>query len=253
MTPSAPSGPPSTSPGPDRRHQFTFMEQVRLLRPILGFWTVGCALLVALTLHDASGEYLLDPTDIGGQAWYTGLVLKLTIVGWALGCGIAGAASWFARIGRRARAARFLASAAIVGGVTLIDSVFGVRQRALPVLGVPRFLGVVLFALPFIALVAANLPEVRRTRTHLLQAALIAVGVGFMVNALVGDVDFGPAKMYEAGSRFLGVIAWLVYLTATARDIARSILGSATSKSDAAHQHAASVPESTSANVPVHA
>ncbi len=213
-------------PVEDRRRPFTFLDQLRLLRPILLCWTVGCIVLVSLTLQDSSGDFLLDPSQIADQPWYTGIVLKLTMTGWALGAGIALGAAWFARVGRRPGAARFLAGAAAISVIMLADEALFLRSKVLPALGAPPMTALVVFMLPVVAFIAMNIKEINRTRTHLLQACVIALGVSLLVNALVVDRGFEPARMYEAGSRFLAVIAWIVYLVATGRDIATSILGS---------------------------
>ena len=210
----------------DRRRGFSFREQLRLLVPLFVVWAVGFAVLSAVALHGDVGELLLDPSWIGGAAWYAGFVSQFGAVAWCVAATSAAWSSWIARTGGRIDAARFLRRGSIVTAVLLADDLFGFHSGVLEQIGLPKVVGELLVLSPLGLWLLVHAADIVRTRWQLLAASLGAQAASFVVDAFVNPGRFDFAVLFEDGPKFLGILAWATYFVVTARDISRSVLRS---------------------------
>jgi hypothetical protein len=210
----------------DRRRRIPVRRQLRLLAPLLVVW-LPCVVILALVVTDrgvAHEEFFLDPVYSLGGHWYTGLVSQLGIVAWAAGATLAAGGAWLARVGGRRGAAWFLAGGAVVTTVLLFDDLFLLHADLLPRLGIPK----PAVELTYLAVTAAwllgSIREVARTRVLVLAAAIAALGTSLFVDLRVPGADAGRRVVLEDGTKFLGILAWSLWLGLTAHDVGTSVI-----------------------------
>ena len=186
LPPSA-SGPQRDMPTSplERRRGFSLRDQFRLLIPLLVVWAAGCAVLAMVATRSDVGELLLDPTWVGGAAWYAGIVSQLGAVAWCVAATSAAWSSWVASFGGRLDAAVFLRRGAVVTVVLLSDDLFGFHSGVLEQIGLPKVVGELLVLGPLVLWLTAHARDIVRTRWQLLAASLTAQAVSFLVDLFV--------------------------------------------------------------------
>jgi hypothetical protein len=208
----------------ERRRGFSLRDQFRLLVPLLVVWAAGCVVLAMVAVRSDVGELLLDPTWIGGAAWYAGIVSQFGAVAWCVAATSGAWSSWVASFGGRRDAAAFLRRGALVTLVLLSDDLFGFHSGVLEQIGLPKLAGELLVLGPLVVWLMAHVSDILRTRWQLLAASLMAQAVSFLVDVFVNPGRHDFAVLFEDGPKFLGILAWSTYFVVTARDIARSVL-----------------------------
>jgi hypothetical protein len=208
----------------ERRRGFSLRDQFRLLIPLLVVWAMGCAVLAMVATRRDVGELLLDPTWVGGAAWYAGIVSQFGAVAWCVAATSAAWSSWVASFGGRLEAVVFLRRGSLVTLVLLSDDLFGFHSGVLEQIGLPKVVGEMLVLGPLVLWLMAHLRDIVRTRWQLLVASLTAQAVSFLVDFFVNPGRHDFAVLFEDGPKFLGILAWSTYFVVTARDIARSVM-----------------------------
>lgn len=121
-------------------------------------------------------------------------------------------------------AARFLAVGALATLVLLLDDVLALHAGPLKrAVGGSKNLAQLLVVFPVVVWLFAFANDIRRTRSVLLFAALLALGgsvVADVIFGLVGDAQL----LVEDGLKLLGILAWSQYFAITSRDIAASAI-----------------------------
>lgn len=210
----------------ERRRRRTLGQQVRFIVPIFLVWSVGFILLIFVGTQDdmTTSEMLLDPTSAPGLSWYSGLVSNLGVLAWTVAVVAACSGAWLCRLGARPRARRFLRDGGVLGAVLLLDDLFQLHAEAIPeTLGVEKLVPMILIALGGTAWVISHREEILRTHIHLLGAALVGMGLSFLIDTLLGPAPGESGLIFEDGAKFLGALAWATYFVITTRDICRSV------------------------------
>jgi len=213
----------------ERRTNRTGLSRLRPLLPIAVIWAIGLVFLVGLALQRQVpyDELLLDPNNVAGIPWYTGLVSSLGILGWTTATVTAIFGAWIAHYGSRPAAARMLLHGAILSAVLLFDDLLQLHVILKPALGIPKpavyvaYLGIAGWW------VASQWRELRRTRAELLVAAgaAFALSIGLdQVAALVPWLTDSQRLLGEDAAKFLGVLAWAQFFTLTSGSIVTSIV-----------------------------
>jgi hypothetical protein len=215
---------PVVEPGLERRRGFSLHDQLRLVVPLVVAWAFGFACLAGVALTSDVGEYLLDPTWIGGAAWYAGVISQLGAIAWTTAGVAALFGGWISRIAGRLDASRFLFAGAAATAVLLADDLFGFHATLLPQLGIPKVVAELVIVSPAAAWVIRYRRDIRRTRYQVLAASVLANFVSGMIDATVGPGRYDFGVLFEDGAKFLGVLAWATYFGMTSRDIARSVV-----------------------------
>jgi hypothetical protein len=210
--------------GLERRRGFSLHDQLRLVVPLVVAWAFGFACLAGVALSSDVGELLLDPTWIGGAAWYAGVISQLGAIAWTTAAVSALFGGWIARVSGRLDASRFLFAGAIATVVLLADDLFGFHATLLPQIGIPKVVAELIVVSPAGFWVLRHRHDVLRTRYQVLVASVLANVASGVIDAVVspGRYDFGV--LFEDGAKFLGVLAWATYFGMTSRDIARSVV-----------------------------
>jgi hypothetical protein len=106
----------------------------------------------------------------------------------------------------------------------LVDDLFQIHAILLPTeLGVPKVLVEALIGAAIIRWFVKHRREIRRTHVHLLWAAMIGLVGSITVDAVLSPAPGDSWLVVEAGSMFLGQLAWATYFVVTTRDIGRSV------------------------------
>lgn len=213
----------------DRRSRRTGLARLRPLLPLAVIWSAGLVVLVAVTLQRQVpyDELLLDPNNLAGVPWYTGLVSNLGILGWTTATSTGFFGAWIASYGGRPAATRMLLEGSALSTVLLFDDLFQLHVLVGPLFGLPKYVAY----LAYLALAGhwavSHRHELRRTRLELLLASggAFAISIGF-------DQIAGPLTLLSAGQRllvedaakFLGVLAWADYFLLTSGAIVTSIV-----------------------------
>jgi hypothetical protein len=199
----------------------------RSIVPLFAVWGCGLVILGASAAHGNVRQLFLDPAYANGAPWWTGLVSQLGILGWTTATASAAWAAWIARHSGRASAARFLSRGALASVVLLADDLIGVHSMfwVLGPLGKPFGLALVLS--PVAAWFWSFRDDIRRTRWVLLAGAFMANALSLVADTLGHGSISDQAALLEDGPKFLGILAWATYFTASTYDIARSALSSA--------------------------
>lgn len=230
----APEFPQSTGRS-ERRRGFSIRRQAKSLAPLLGLWLVGIAILLVARVQTAAPlRFLfLDPARLTGSPWYTGALSNLGILVWTSGVAFAACGAWVARRTGRDSAARFLAVGAAVTLVLVLDDVFALHSGLLKrTLGVSKSFAQLVVILPAVVWLVAFLPDIRRTRSALLGAALASLAGSVLVDVGVGGFTGDTSLLIEDGMKFLGILAWAQYFAITSKDIAASAIGEAVDKGE---------------------
>lgn len=213
----------------ERRSRFGAAAQVRLLTPLAVAWMIGAGLLTATGVQRSVPleQLFLDPANLTGAPWYTGVISNLGILCWTAGVVTSAGGAWVSAHTGRASAARFLAAGAVVGGLFLLDDLLQLHSDLLPgVLGVGKPAAVALVTAPSLGWAVLWWREIRRTRWLILVAFLAGSVVSLAVDHLL-DPDGAAGLLAEDGAKFLAVVAWAIYFTTTAVDITRSTIDAA--------------------------
>ena len=207
----------------DRRFGRRMDRQVGLLVPLFTVWLGGSLLLVLIARQnpDVASELLLDPSYSAGYHWYTGLVSDLGVMGWTIGGTAAAFGWWLSRKGGRPGAARLFGGGALLTGYLVADDLLqlhaGVIQELVPL---SKHVVELLIAGSAAAWLWFNQREIRRTRSMVLGAALVALATSILVDATSPE---SWSVVWEDGAKFLGILAWATYFVITAADVLRSI------------------------------
>jgi hypothetical protein len=218
------ASPRSEVTGPfERRRGFSIQEQLRFVVPLVIVWAFGFACLAAVALSGDVGELLLDPTWVGGAAWYAGVVSQFGAIAWTAAGVTAIFGGWVAKIAGRADASRFLFVGAFATLVLLADDLFGFHATLLPQVGIPKMIAVLMIVSPAGLWVLRFWGDILRTRYQVLVASVTANVISGVIDLAVGPGRYDFAVLFEDGAKFLGVLAWATYFGMTSRDIARSV------------------------------
>lgn len=213
----------------ERRTNRRGLARLRPLLPIAVIWSIGLVFLVGLALQRQVpyDELLLDPNNVAGIPWYTGLVSSLGILGWTTATVTALFGAWIAHYGNRPAAARMLLHGATLSAVLLFDDLLQLHVILKPALGIPKLAVYVAYLAIAGWWVASQWRELRRTRSELLVAAgtAFAVSIGLdQVATLVPWLSAGQLLLVEDAAKFLGVLAWAQFFTLTSGSIVTSIV-----------------------------
>lgn len=213
----------------ERRTNRTGLSRLRPLVPIAVIWTMGLVFLVGLALQRRVpyDELLLDPNNVAGVPWYTGLVSSLGILGWTTATVTGFFGAWVAHYGNRPAAARMLVHGAVLSTVLLFDDLLQLHVILKPAVGIPKIAVYVAYLLFALWWVASQWRELRRTRAELLLAAGAAFTVSIGLDQVAGLVPWlGPDQrlLIEDAAKFLGVLAWAQFFTLTSGAIVTSIV-----------------------------
>ncbi len=228
------SVPPLTELG-ERRRGFSLRRQARSLAPLAALWLVGIAILTVARVQTAAPlRFLfLDPAGLTGSPWYTGALSNLGILVWTAGVVFAACGAWVARRTGRDAAAKFLAVGAAVTLLLVLDDVFALHSGLLKrTLGVSKSLAQLVVILPAVVWLVAFLPDIRRTRSVLLGAALTSLAGSVLVDVGIGGFTGDTKLLVEDGMKFLGILAWTQYFAITSKDIAASAIGEAVGRGE---------------------
>ncbi len=236
----------------ERRTNRTGLSRLRPLLPIAVIWAIGLVFLVGLALQRQVpyDELLLDPNNVAGIPWYTGLVSNLGILGWTTATVTAIFGAWIAHYGNRPAAARMLLHGAVLSAVLLFDDLLQLHVILKPALGIPKLAVYIVYLGIAGWWVASQWRELRRTRAELLVAAgaAFAISIGLdQVATVVPWLTANQRLLGEDAAKFLGVLAWAQFFTLTSSSIVTSIvteLRAAAARSDG---------EATTANDPASA
>ncbi len=228
----------------ERRRGYALDEQLKPIFPLVVAWAFGFCCLAVVAQSGDVGELMLDPTWVGGAAWYAGVVSQLGAVAWT-GAGVSALfGAWLARVGGRAEASRFLFVGALATSVLLADDLFAFHAVLLPQIGVPKTIAQLLIIAPAAFWALRYRGQLHRTRYSVLVASILANATSLLVDVLVGPGRYDFTVLFEDGPKFLGALAWATYFAMTSGDIARSVLQSITSAEspDPAHSEKSDLP-----------
>jgi hypothetical protein len=216
----------------ERRRGFSVQEQLRFVVPLVVVWAFGFACLAAVALSGDVGELLLDPTWIGGAAWYAGVVSQFGAIAWTTAGVAAVFGGWIAKIAGRCDASKFLFVGAFATFALLADDLFGFHAVLLPQQGVPKLIAMLIVVAPAGLWVLRFRHDIARTRYQVLIASVLANVVSGVIDQAVRPGRYDFAVLFEDGAKFLGALAWATYFGMTSRDIARSVLQMVTSRNE---------------------
>lgn len=213
----------------ERRTNRTGLSRLRPLLPIAIIWAIGLVFLVGLALQRQVpyDELLLDPNNVAGIPWYTGLVSNLGILGWTTATVTAVFGAWIAHYGNRPAAARMLLHGAVLSAVLLFDDLLQLHVILKPALGIPKIAVYIAYLAIAGWWVVSQWRELRRTRAELLVAAgaAFAISIGLdQVAAIVPWLTASQRLLGEDAAKFLGVLAWAQFFTLTTSSIVTSIV-----------------------------
>jgi hypothetical protein len=213
----------------ERRSRRTGLSRLQPLIPLGLIWSAGFLVLVSVALQRRVpyDELLLDPNNLAGVPWYTGLVSNLGILGWTTAAVTAFFGAWIALRGGRRSAARMLVEGAGLATVLLFDDLLQLHVLVEPLLGLPKVTAYALYLILAAHWVATQYAELRRTRYELLLAAgaAFAVSIGFdQVAPPIAWLGAEQRLLVEDAAKFLGVLAWAQYFVVTSGRIVTSIV-----------------------------
>lgn len=205
------------------------MSRLRPLVPIALIWTTGLIFLVGLAVQREVpyDELLLDPNNVAGIPWYTGLVSNLGILGWTTATVTGFFGAWVAHYGNRPAASRMLLHGAALSMVLLFDDLLQLHVILKPAVGIPKVAVYVAYLVFALWWVASQWRELRRTRSELLVAAGGAFAVSIGLDQVAGLIPWlGPDQLLllEDAAKFLGVLVWAQFFTLTSGAIVTSIV-----------------------------
>ncbi len=177
----------------------------RYVQIVVAAFGVGLALVAAYYAADVSADvasvadFTRDPTDVAGVPWWTGVISRLTNLGWV----VAALAAILA--GRHARTDRRLWLLFLGGlcGISALDDTLLLHEEVLPGLGLPENPFLVLYVVAGLAL---GVMWVRSYQWTLVDLAFVAGAVMLAVSILV-DVFFSRV-IVEDTAKLIGVVAW---------------------------------------------
>jgi hypothetical protein len=199
----------------------TFAQARRVKRTLtivilsVGSFLVILGLTARLT-EVTIGDLTRDPAALADVPVYLGMVSHLGVILWAAAVSVCGFSSVLIhRLRSRTRLVHFLAAAAILSGILMLDDLFMFHERVLP-----ERLGVAepLIYLSYVALVAAFLlwfaQLILQTDFLLLGSALISFGLSVFLDLIPSDrLGLAGSYLIEDGFKLLGIALWLTYFT----------------------------------------
>ncbi len=213
----------------ERRTRRTGLSRLRPLLPLAVVWSAGFAVLIGLALQRQVpyDELLLDPNNVAGVPWYTGLVSNLGILGWTTATATGFFGAWIAHYGGRGAAGRMLLEGAVLSSLLLFDDLLQLHVIVEPLFGVPKVVVYGLYATVALHWALTQHRELRRTPIALLVAAgaAFAVSVGLdQVPGLTPLLGSDRQLLAEDAAKFLGVLAWAEFFVLTSGAIVTSIV-----------------------------
>lgn len=215
----------------ERRTRRTGFARFRPLIPLITIWSAGFVLILGVVLQRQVpyDELLLDPNNLAGVPWYTGLVSNLGVLGWATATVTGFFGAWIAHYGGRPAASRMLTWGATLGTLLLLDDLFQLHVMAEPLFGVSKIMVYLLYLAVAASWTLTQRKELRRTRFVLLVAAAgafaVSIGVDQVARRIPGfdRLDAGQILLIEDAAKFLGVLAWAQFFVLTSGAIVTSI------------------------------
>ncbi len=213
----------------DRRSSRTGLSRFRPLLPLAVIWALGCLLLVGLALQRRVpyDELLLDPNNLVGVPWYTGLVSNLGILGWTTATATGFFGAWIAHYGHRPAAASMLVDGAVLSTILLFDDLLQLHVVVEPLVGIPKPAVYLFYLAVALRWVLRHRTELHRTRLELPVAAAgaFALSIGLdQVSFLVPWLSSSQRLLIEDAAKFLGVLAWAQFFVLTSGAIVTSIV-----------------------------
>lgn len=211
----------------DRRQAQPATSGFRSLVSLALLWLLAYGLIVGLTSQNAVPyeQLLLDPSSSNGLPWYTGLVSNLGILGWTTATVTAAGGAWLSSLGNRVGPGRLLRGGALLSMLLMLDDLFQLHIVVSNAVGVGKTVAYVIYVVLAGWWVLENQRELRRTRWPLAMAAGMTFAASIGVDRL-GD-GAGIGLVAEDGFKFLGILAWALYFTWTAGEVARSVVAAA--------------------------
>lgn len=213
----------------ERRTTPTSASRLRPLIPLAAMWLSACLFLTLLLAQNQVpyDQLLLDPNSVNKVPWYTGLISNLGILGWTTATATGFFGAWVAHYGSRPSAATLLRRGAVLSTILLLDDLFQLHVAVKPLFGVSKPMVYVAYLAVAAWWAVTQRREIRRTRSELLVAAVLAFGTSIVADQIAEPLlGLGPqtALVVEDAAKFLGVLAWAQYFVLTSVDIATSIL-----------------------------
>ena len=219
----------------DRRAPISLSLQLQHAMPLAVVWAIGLAALWLATAQDTVPleKLFLDPATLAGEAWYTGLLANVGVLGWSVAVVAVAGGAWVSLRAGRPTAVTFSASAALITALLLLDDLLQIHAVILPSTGMNPTTAQLLIAAPAPLWMWLHRAEIERTRWLLLVAALGGFAVSLGADLFVEGA--GSARLLvEDGAKLLGIIAWAQYFVLTARDITGSVIAAALGYTDRA-------------------
>lgn len=162
---------------------------------------VGAALYADFVSADVArvSDLTRDATAVIGVPWWTGVISRLTALGWAIAAVAAVEAGRHARTDQRSRLL-FLGG---LCGVSALDDSLLLHEEVLPSMGLPETPFLVLYAVAGLGLAAMWFPTRRWAPVEIAFAA----GVVMMAVSVLIDVVVNRAAV-EDFAKLTGVVAW---------------------------------------------
>lgn len=197
-------------------------------------WCAGLVILAIAGLQRTASldELFLDPAQLTGSPWYTGLLSNLGILAWAVAAIAAGGGAWVALRAGRPTAVTFLASAAMITTLLLLDDLLQVHAVILPETGMHPTAAQLMVVAPAPLWAWLHRVEIARSRWLLLLAALAGFAVSLGADQFVAVDEASRRLLLEDGAKLLGVLAWAQYFVLTARDITGSVIEAALGRNE---------------------
>ena len=172
-----------------------------LVAAFLVVLVVGAALYADFVSADVArvSDFTRDATAVIGVPWWTGVISRLTALGWAVAAVAAVDASRHARTEQRSR----LLLLGGLCGVSALDDSLLLHEEVLPSLGLPETPFLVLYAVAGLGLAMI---WSRARRWTPVEIAFVA-GVVMMAVSVMVDVVVNRAAVEDV-AKLIGVVAW---------------------------------------------
>lgn len=216
--------------GRERRQPKALREQLITLVPLLLAWALGLVVIVMAARQMLLADFP-DPNNITRTSPYAATLSVMAVFGWAVAVTSAVWCGLVCRVGGRDTARSFIATGAVVAGISLFENLLAFHPSGVTDTAIPHQLLQAGACLLTVVWLWAFRHEIARTRVHVLGAAVVTQLMSLVIIPL-GDGRTAGGILYEDGVRILGIFAWVAYLVSTSSDISRSVLASSMPRRD---------------------
>ncbi|HET7902395.1 MAG TPA: hypothetical protein VFL59_14530 [Candidatus Nanopelagicales bacterium] len=186
---------------------------------------VGAALVVVMLIARHFGVDLrlvaTDPDDIAGAPAYYGGMGLFGFAVWGAGAGAAAVGGVAARgAADPYRCSRMLIQASLITAWLVIDDMYQLHENALPNLGIPQKLVIVVYVVVVAAWAWGNRAAIRSTEFPILVAALAFLALSVAFDQEVLGIVRGP--FFEDTPKIIGICLWSLWLARSSIRLVRS-------------------------------